>query len=77
MILSVGWNYDGSLLATTCKDKKMRVFDPRTNKEVHSTESHAGIKGARLVWLGAKGGICTVGFSKTQERQMYIFDGKV
>ena len=30
MIFSMSWNYDGSLLATTCKDKKIRVLDPRT-----------------------------------------------
>ena len=29
MIFSMSWNYDGSLLATTCKDKKIRVLDPR------------------------------------------------
>jgi coronin-1B/1C/6 len=76
MVLSVGWNYDGSLIATTCKDKKLRVFDPRTNKEVHTAESHSGMKGSRLVWLGASNRICTVGFSKSQERQIHIWDGK-
>jgi len=28
-IFSLSWNRDGSLLATTCKDKKIRVIDPR------------------------------------------------
>lgn len=31
IIQSVDWNYNGSQLASTCKDKKLRVFDPRTN----------------------------------------------
>ena len=30
-IYSFDWNYDGSLIATTCKDKKIRVINPRNN----------------------------------------------
>lgn len=33
-ITNVSWNYDGSLVATSCKDKTLRVFDPRANKVV-------------------------------------------
>ena len=29
-VFCMSWNYDGSLLATTCKDKKIRVIDPRS-----------------------------------------------
>jgi coronin-1B/1C/6 len=28
---SIAWNYDGSLLAAASRDKKIRVFDPRTS----------------------------------------------
>ena len=30
--LSASWNWDGSKLVATCKDKKIRLFDPRTGK---------------------------------------------
>lgn len=30
VIYSISFNKDGSRLATTCKDKKLRVLDPRT-----------------------------------------------
>lgn len=30
VIYSMSFNRDGSLIATTCKDKKVRVIDPRT-----------------------------------------------
>jgi len=30
-IFSFDWNYDGSLIAVTTKDKKLRVFDPRSS----------------------------------------------
>lgn len=30
IVYSASWNWDGSQLLTTCKDKKMRLIDPRT-----------------------------------------------
>ena len=29
IIQSISWNRDGSLFSTTCKDKKLRIIDPR------------------------------------------------
>lgn len=43
IIYSFSWNYNGSLLATTCKDKKIRVIDPRRN-EVISVSICARVK---------------------------------
>ena len=34
IIYSISWNYNGSLIATTCKDKKIRIIDPRKNEIV-------------------------------------------
>ncbi|KAM4795322.1 coronin-6 isoform 2-T2 [Rhinophrynus dorsalis] len=34
LIYNVCWNYNGSLLTTTCKDKKVRVIDPRKQEIV-------------------------------------------
>uniref|UniRef100_A0A8C5PVW5 Coronin n=1 Tax=Leptobrachium leishanense TaxID=445787 RepID=A0A8C5PVW5_9ANUR len=36
LIYNVCWNYNGSLIMTTCKDKKVRVIDPRKNEIVAS-----------------------------------------
>jgi WD40 repeat protein len=33
-IFSISWNRDGSLFATTCKDKKIRIIDPRQGNVV-------------------------------------------
>lgn len=30
IVYSACWNWDGSQLLTTCKDKKMRIINPRT-----------------------------------------------
>lgn len=32
VILCMSFNTDGSLLATTCKDKKLRVVEPRSGR---------------------------------------------
>ena len=34
IIQSIDWNYEGSLIATACKDKKIRIIDPRTGRVV-------------------------------------------
>ena len=34
VVFSMSWNYNGSLLATTCRDKVLRVYDPRKQEVV-------------------------------------------
>ncbi|KAF8757885.1 WD repeat coronin family [Rhizoctonia solani] len=61
-IQSLTWNPTGTLLATTCRDRKIRLFDPRAGSEaVRIGDGHAGIKGARVVWLGGHDRIATTG----------------
>lgn len=43
IVQSVDWNYNGSQIATTCKDKKLRVFDPRTQSVSVCTLIHCYI----------------------------------
>jgi len=74
IIQSIDWNYDGSLVATACKDKKIRVVDPRSRSIAGDVEAHAGVKGSRAMWLGKTGKILTVGFSRTSDRQYSIWD---
>ncbi|KAJ3013030.1 Coronin-2B [Thoreauomyces humboldtii] len=76
IIQSLAWNYDGTLLATTCKDKKLRVFDVRANKVVQETNGHQGIKGARVAWMGNADRFVTTGFSRTSDRQVNVYDSK-
>ena len=33
----IAWNFNGSLLATTCKDKALRIYDPREQKVLQVT----------------------------------------
>jgi len=74
IIQSCDWNYDGSLLATTSKDKKIRVVDPRQNTVTSEAAGHPGVKGSRCIWLGEKGNIFNVGFSRSSDRCYSILD---
>ncbi|KAF9581870.1 Coronin-like protein crn1 [Lunasporangiospora selenospora] len=74
VIQSVAWNYNGTLVATTCRDKKIRVFDIRSNKIVQQGDSHQGVKGSRVVWMGDSNKLATTGFSRMSDRQVNIWD---
>lgn len=74
IIQSVAWNFDGSHLATASKDKKVRILDPRSGSIVQEVEAHGGVKGMRVLYLGSKEYLLTVGFSKTSDRQYGVWD---
>jgi len=74
-IQSLAFNSTGTLLATTCRDRKLRLFDPRTGGDaVRVGEGHGGIKGARVVWMGEHDKIATTGFSRMSDRQLSIWE---
>jgi len=75
IIQSADWNRNGSQLATTCKDKKLRLIDPRQSKVVQEVEAHQGVKGSRVIYLGMDK-LLSVGFTKTSEREMAIWDAR-
>lgn len=77
------WNYTGSLLAATCKDKKMRIIDPRTPKVTAVVKIHEGVKAAKVEWCANATAtdycsmIVTTGFSNQAERQIGYWDSRV
>lgn len=68
LLFSCEWNYDGSKLVTTCKDKMIRVIDPRSGEVIEEGKGHEGSKPQRAIWL-RDGHIFTTGFSRMSERQ--------
>lgn len=74
IIQSADWNGNGSLIVTSCKDKKLRIVDPRGNKVVAEGEAHQGVKGSRACWIKDK--IFSTGFGKTSEREFCLWDPK-
>jgi coronin-1B/1C/6 len=76
IIQSLDWNYDGSLLCTNSKDKKVRIIDPRNQAVVSEANSHVGVKGGRALWLGKSEKLVTVGFGTGASREYMVWDSK-
>lgn len=68
LVLSGCWNWDGSEVLFTCKDKTIRRVDPRTGEIEEEAIAHEGSKGARAIYL-KNGLVFTTGFTKHSERQ--------
>lgn len=67
-IYSACWNWDGSQLVTTCKDKKIRILNPRSGEILAEAIAHEGSKATRAIFL-RHGLIFTTGFNRSSERQ--------
>ncbi|KIW35274.1 uncharacterized protein PV07_01978 [Cladophialophora immunda] len=74
VIQSLSWSANGSLLVTTSRDKKLRIWDTRQEKPVHEGPGHAGAKNSRAVWMGEHDRIATTGFSRMSDRQLALWD---
>jgi len=73
VIYSMSFNRIGSLLATTCKDKKLRVIDPRSTEVLRIGDSHQGTKASKVVYLGDTGKLLTTGFSRYSDREYSVW----
>ncbi|MBN3304630.1 CORO6 protein, partial [Amia calva] len=74
LIYNVSWNRNGSLFCTTCKDKKVRVIDPRKREVIAERErAHEGSRPMRGLFL-SDGKVFTTGFSRMSERQLALWD---
>lgn len=74
MVQSMSWSANGSLLTTTSRDKKLRIWDPRQERPAYEAQGHSGAKNSRVVWLGERDRIATTGFSKMSDRQLALWD---
>jgi len=74
VIQDLAWNFDGSQLATSCKDKNIRLTDPRTNSFSETFMAHEGSKSCKVTYLGEHGNLVTVGFTRQSKRQFKIWD---
>ncbi|XP_060945712.1 coronin-7 [Limanda limanda] len=73
---SLSWKRDGSLLASSCKDKMLRVFDPRAQlTPVQSAKSLQSNKDSRILW--AKDDfLLTTGFDMSRSREVRLWDSR-
>lgn len=74
LIYNVCWNRNGSLLCTACKDKTIRVIDPRKNEIIAEKErAHEGSRPMRAIFLEDTR-ILTTGFDRMSERHLALWD---
>ncbi|XP_051551802.1 uncharacterized protein LOC127439628 isoform X2 [Myxocyprinus asiaticus] len=74
VIFSACWNRNGSLICTACKDKKVRVIDPRKEEIIgEKDKAHEGARPMRAIFL-SDGKVFTTGFSRMSERQLALWD---
>ncbi|XP_005382890.1 PREDICTED: coronin-2A isoform X3 [Chinchilla lanigera] len=73
VILSMSFNTNGSLLATACKDRKIRVIDPRLGMVLQEA-SNKGHRASKVLFLGNLKKLLSTGTSRWNNRQMALWD---
>lgn len=71
--LSASWSWEGRTFVVSCKDRKMRVVDPRSGNILKEASTHEGSKPVQVVYL-KNGNFFTTGFSRTGERQYALWN---
>lgn len=79
IIQGIAWDSTGELIASTCRDKKLRLIDPRKGEAVHTVAAHDGQRTVKPVFCPNNGPgnnevICTVGFTRQSKRQFKLWD---
>jgi len=67
-IFSASWSWTGTDVVFTCKDKKLRIVNPRKGEVKEECIAHEGMKPSQAVYT-KDGKIFTTGFTKQSERQ--------
>ena len=74
IVQSLACSGDGSLVVTTSRDKKLRIWYVSQVMPAHEVSVHACAKNSRAVWMGEHDRIATTGFSKMSDRQLGLWD---
>ncbi|XP_077475005.1 coronin-7 [Stigmatopora argus] len=73
-VFAMAWSPDGKLLATVCKDGKIRIYDPRkSDAPVREGPGPDGHRGARVVWVCEGKYLLVSGFDSRSERGLYLY----
>ncbi|OII72606.1 coronin like WD40 repeat-containing protein [Cryptosporidium ubiquitum] len=74
----IKWNYFGNILATTNKDRLIRIVDPREQTTALNFLAHEGTRIGKCTWMGGFGTIqnklITTGFTKAGSRSVKLWD---
>ncbi|KAM9843793.1 coronin-7-like isoform 2-T2 [Aulostomus maculatus] len=73
-VFCMAWSPDGKLLASVCKDGKVRIYDPRkSTTPVQEGPGPDGHRGARVVWVCDGRYLLVSGFDSCSERMLYLY----
>ncbi|XP_077590419.1 coronin-7-like isoform X1 [Stigmatopora nigra] len=73
-VFAMAWSPDGKLLATVCKDGKIRIYDPRnSDAPIREGPGPDGHRGARVVWVCDGKYLLVSGFDSRSERGLYLY----
>ncbi|XP_076863191.1 coronin-2B isoform X1 [Brachyhypopomus gauderio] len=73
VVLCMSFNTDGSLLATSCKDRKLRILDARSGRVLQEADGMRH-RVSRVVFLGNMNRVLTTGVSQWNTRQVALWD---
>ncbi|KAM9368002.1 coronin-2A [Phaethornis superciliosus] len=73
VVLSMSFNTDGSLLATSCRDRKIRLIDPRAGTVLQEA-SYKSHKANKVLFLGNVKKLFSTGTSRWNNRQIALWD---
>lgn len=75
VIFSCAWSRDGTQIATTTKEKVIRILDARTGNVVAEGPAHNSLRPSRLLWLKEETGLLvSVGFGRGSAREVLLFN---
>ena len=75
-IQSISWKSDGACIVTSCKDKLLRILDPRSGNVEQEGQGHQNVRDSRAIWLGNKDKILTTGFGMSRNREIKVWDSR-
>ncbi|XP_008921566.2 coronin-2A [Manacus vitellinus] len=73
VVLSMSFNTDGSLLATACRDRKIRVIDPRAGAVLQEA-NYKSHRVNKVLFLGNMKKLFSTGTSRWNNRQIALWD---
>ncbi|XP_009488392.1 coronin-2A [Pelecanus crispus] len=73
VVLSMSFNTDGSLLATACRDRKIRLLDPRSGTVLQEA-NYKSHRVNKVLFLGNMKKLFSTGTSRWNNRQIALWD---
>ena len=61
-------------MGVSTKEKLIKIYDPRKNEQTHNVQGFEGTKTQKMLFMGNADYFLATGFSRSNERQIRVFD---